>query len=64
MTMTESRPAREPLERALGGEGRQPGLLHRAFVLGLFVLFGLVLVAIVVVLVIVITHGGGIHMVE
>jgi hypothetical protein len=33
-------------------------------VIGVFTVFGLVLVAIVVVLVIVITHRGGIHMVE
>jgi len=62
--MAQSPPAPEPPHLVPAGARRRVALLHRALVVGLFALFGLVLIAIVVVLVIVITHGGGIHMVE
>jgi hypothetical protein len=62
--MTASPPLREPPERGPAGKEGQAESLHRALMIGLLAVVGLVLVAIVVVMVIVITHGGGVHMVE
>jgi hypothetical protein len=62
--MTELPPASSLLQPAPFDQGRHASLLRRALVIGLFTVFGFVLIAIVIVLVIVITHGGGIHMVE
>lgn len=57
-------PSAGPPYLAPTGAGWWASLLHRALAIGLFTVAGLVLIAIAVVLVIVITHGGGVHMVE
>ena len=57
-------PSAERPRTAPAGAGWRALLLHRALVIGLFTGAGLVLIAVVFVLVVVITHGGGIHMVE
>ena len=57
-------PSAEPPHLTPAGAGWRAALLHRALVIGLFTIAGVVLIAIVVVLVVVITHGDGVHMVE